>query len=529
MSAPEREKIRVWIGGKCTTGSLLVDRRGMSIKLESGEIISSNNQQVSLYEMLEQNVIGMNNTQQIHPLETPIRIKLQPHLQTLRLYSPQGGQYIEDIFPPSSLGFYGRMKSGQEKYLYIIQETSDGSKLWLTIADPSTGEIFEAHTIFPYEAEALSLIDSQEFREFWYQTIWSRVPSSDKEEILSILDSPSVSWKEFAKILGDIFVPNLQIGITMRDTLSPLIPQSFPTAVKEQLMVFLTYLLKNEIPIEDPINYLYKFWQFPILGALLEGHLMCMVDNVDWPPYLKILTLSGRKDLMAPTRAIPNAVQESPWLLFWQKTIEQFPNWANIAADIVDNLTKKGKVISKLPITEAAAKKSTASWKKRLAILVYELRILGRVNPRSLGLSKLVYLGSAYRWPHRHMEFITRLGGGGDGTPYLHVMVMPPAAAVQVKRALPNVIGVDLTVRTSNNGLFNRKKMAWEISTNRILSSLEKTNSVNKLTKRFHSENQVGSYRINQDEAKVMDLSSEGIRIAGLERKEYLAPWGFNS
>ncbi len=529
MSSSEIGNVRVWIDGECTTGSIVIDSRGMSIKLDSGEIVSGNEQQFTLYEMSEQFVQGINNNHQTYSLENPVEIRLKPHLLTTRPYSSQGGQYTEEIFPPSSQGFYGRMRSGKEHGLYIIQEINNSSKLWLTIADLTTGQIHEAHTIFPYESEALSIIDSQEFRGIWYQTIWSAVPSAEREEILSVLDDPSVSWIEFGRILGDISIPNLQLGKTMRETLSPLIPPSFPVAVQEQLMLFLTFVLKNELPVEDPIDYLYKFWSFPILGALLEGHLMCMTDNVEWPQYLKILTQADRKDLISPTRTIAQSIPDSPWLLFWQKTVEQFPNWSDIAVDILEKLREKGKVIDKLPITKTAAKKSTESWKKRLAILVYELRLLGRVNHRSLGLSKLVYLGAAYRWPHRHMEFITRLGRAGDSTPYLHVMVMPPAAAIQVKRALPNVIDVDLIVRTSNIVLFDKKKKAWEIPTDRILASIEKTSSFKKLTNQFRIGKNIGSYRINQEEAKAIDLASEGIRLAGLERDEYLAPWGFNS
>jgi hypothetical protein len=501
----------------------------MFIKLESGEIISSATPQVILYEISKQFAKGMNEDHPSLSLETPIKVKLQPYLQTYRKYSPGGGQYIEDIFPPSSLGFYGRMKSGQETYLYIVQETSLDSKFWLTIANPNTGEIYEAHTIFPYEAESLTLVDSQEFRKIWYQSIWSKIPQTEKDEILSILNSPSVSIQELSKILGDVFIPDIQLGNTMKETLSPLIPKSFPAAVQEQIMLFLTMILKKKIPKGDPINYLYRFWQFPILGALLEGHLMNLADNNEWIPYLKLLTLSERKNLTAPIRAITREIQESPWLLFWQKTIEQQPNWKSIAIDIAEDLTTKGKIIDKVPITAAAAEKSILSWKKRLAILVYELRILGRVNQSSLGLSKLVYLGSAYRWPHRHMEFITRLGGAGDSTPYLHVLVLPRTAASQIKRALPNVMDVSLTVRTSNTTFFDRSNADWAIQSEHILSSTRKTSSIRKLANRYRKKAKVSVSRINQEEAKALDLVSEGIRIAGLEREEYLAPWGFTS
>jgi hypothetical protein len=523
-------EVRVWIkGASSSKGLFSASKDGIHIKLDSGKVVSEKESHDVYYEMDKQILPEMNGGWEAYPLEEPVRIQFKPRIVIYRTYAHQGGQYIEDVFPPSTSGFYGRLKSGFDKHLYIVQEIKGNSKLWLTITNPITGQIYEAHSIFPYEAEALSIISSQEFRSVWYQDIWSTFPSSQKEEIRSILDSPSVIWKEFAKILGDISLPTQKLGETMRDTLTPLIPPSFPTAVQEQLMLFLAFVLKKEITLEDPIDYLYKFWSFPILAALLEGHLMCIAENVEFPPYLKLLTQAGRKDLIAPTRAIPQSVVDSPWLLFWQKTMEQFPNWFDLASDIVNELNVKGKIIDKLPITAAAAKKSTKDWKKRLAILMYELRIVGRVNQKTLGLSKLVYLGSAYRWPHRHMEFITRLGSAGDSTPYLHVMIMPPSAATQVKRALPSAIDVALTARTSNISLFDKKKKTWEIPTDRIITSIEKNSSLKKLTNRFHVRTDVSNYSLNQEEAKVLDLASEGIRLGSIEREEYLAPWGFNS
>lgn len=520
--------VKVWTEEGSSKGLLGINKNGMYIEFESGKVVSGNDFHGISYEIDKQLIPEMTGNSEASPLDVPVRILLEPLIVTYRPYAHQGGQYIEDIFPPSTFGFYGRLKSGHDKHLYIIQEIMGDSKLWLTIANAITGQIYEAHSIFPYEAESLSLINSQEFRRVWHGTIWSTVPSSQQKEILSVLDSPSVSWNKFARILGDISIPNPKLGNTMRETLTPLMPVSFPEAVREQLMLFLTYVLKNDIPVENPIKYLNKFWSFPILGALLEGHLMCIADNVDFPPYLKLLTLAGRKDLVSPTRAIPQSVVDSPWLLFWQKTMEQFPNWYSIASDVVEELNTKGTIIDKLPITETAAKKSIESWKKRLAVLLYELRIVGLVNQKSLGLSKLVYLGAAYRWPHRHIEFITRLGKMGDSTPYLHVMVMPPSAATQVKRALPSLIDVALTARTSNISLFDKKKKTWEIPTDRIISSIGKSSSFRKLRNRFRVDNNVDSYGINQEEAKALDLAAEGIRLGSIERKEYLAPWGFD-
>lgn len=513
--------------GNCN-GTVKIDSKGMSLIFDSGQVLSVSEKQDITYEMKVQVLPEVKGEPIVIPLSSPIRVFYKPFVQKYRMYNPRGGQYIEDIFPPSSSGFYGRMKSGKLQFLYIIQEIENDSRYWLTIADPISSQIHEAHFISHYEAESLSLISNQEFRHLWYETIWSTIPSSERNEILSILDGPSVSWKELTKLLRDINIPNLKLGETMRDTLSHLLPPEFPIEVQEQLMLFFALILKKDIPNEDPINYLYKFWSFPMVGALLEAHLMCLADESDWPPYLKLLTLASRKNLTVPKRAIDSEILDSPWLIFWQKTMELAPNWFNIAADVVKELNDRGDIISALPITEAAARKSLDSWKKRLAILMYEIRIVGRINAQSLGLTELVYLGAAYRWPHKHMRYITRLGSSSDNPPYLQIMIMPPSAAAQVKRVLPSIMNVNWTTRAFNIDLFNRRLKSWGIPVENIMSSIEDSCSFKRLKNKYVTSNNLDNYRITQDEAKVLDLVSDGIRLAGLERREYLEPWGLD-
>ncbi|MFW9909386.1 MAG: hypothetical protein ACFFEF_12495 [Candidatus Thorarchaeota archaeon] len=528
MPSRDDVSVKIWTRDGCRSGSIIINKEGMFIGLNSGQVISAREDANILYEMSVQILPDRTGKQKTTFLKSPVKISLKSLSCTYRTYNPQEGQYIEDIFPPSTLGFYGRMKSGSEQFLYITQEIENDPRLWLTIADPKTGQILEAHTIYQYEAGVLSLINSQEFSHIWSEAIGSAISSSERDEVLSILDGPSVSWSEFAKLLGNISIPNPKLGKTMRETLSQIIPATFPSEVKEQLMLFFAFILKKGIPTEDPITYLNKFWSFPIFGALLEGHLMCIVDGAEWPPYLKLITLADRKHLISPTRAIDYVVSDSPWLLFWQKTMEQFPNWFHIAAGVVKELNDRGEVTLKLPIMESAARKSKDSWKKRLAVLMYELRILGRVNSQALGLNELVYLGAAYRWPHRHMKFITRLGSGGDSSPYLQVLIMPPSAAAQVQRVLPSIMTVSWSARTSNIELFDTKKRVWEIPIERIISSIEMASSIKKMSNKFGIRKSVDNYRITKDEAKVADLATEGIRLADLERSEYLAPWGLD-
>ena len=500
----------------------------MFIKQDNGQTFSGIRNQDIIYEMSMQILPGTDGKQIRIALEAPVKISLKPVTQDDRRYNPRGGQYIEDIFPHSTKGFYGRMMRGTENFLFIVQKMTDNSGYWLTIADSKNGQLHEAHYITHYEAEALSLIDDHEFRQTWYEKIWSKIPVSEAEEIYNIPDNSQVSWAELSRLLGDISVPNLRLEKTTRETLSQLIPSSFPIDVKRQIVLFFAFVLKRGIPNEDPIDYLYKFWPLPIFGALLMGHLMCLVDGAAWPSYVKTLTLASRKHLEAPTKAIEKTVSESPWLLFWEKIMEQFPNWFDIASDLVKELNNRGEVISKIPVSRATTKKSIDSWKKRLAIVMYEIRLVGRINPQVIGLTELVYLGSAYRWPHRHMKYITRLGFSTDNPPYLQVMLMPPSAAAQVSRLLPSIMKVESITRTLNFDLFNTKEKEWQIPTQGIISSIDGRISYKKFMHKFRVRNQFENARITREEAKVADLAAEGIGLATIERKEYLDPWGLD-
>lgn len=526
MPMIDEMKVRFWIGNRCDNGSIIINQEGMFIKQDKGQIFSGIKDQDIIYEMSTQILPEIDGKQIRTVLETPVKISLKPLTQNNLKYNPRGGQYIEDTFPHSTKGFYGRMMSGTENYLFIVQRVIDNSGYWLTIADSKSGQLHEAHHITHYEAEALSLTDDHEFRQTWYEEIWSKTPVSETEEIFNILDDSKVTWTELSRLLGDISVPNLRLGETTRETLSQLVPSSFPIEVQRQIVLFLAFILKIGIPNKDPIDYLYKFWSLPIFGALLEGHLMCLIDGVPWPSYVKTLTLASRKHLEAPTKAIEKSVSESPWLLFWTKIMEQFPNWFDIASNFVKELNDRKEVISKIPVHKATMRKSIESWKKRLAILMYEIRLVGRINPQVIGLTELVYLGSAYRWPHRHMKYITRLGSSAENPPYLQVMLMPPSAAAQVSRLLPNIMKVESTTRTLNFDLFDSKEKEWHIPTQEIISSVGRRSSFKKFMHEFKVRNQFQNAKITKEEAKVADLAADGIRLVSMERKEYLDPWG---
>jgi hypothetical protein len=290
-------------------------------------------------------------------------------------------------------------------------------------------------------------------------------------------------------------------------------------------MAFLAYVIRITIPSEDPLTYSFRFSSIPMLEPLVTGHLMHLIDKTDWPPYVKLMIMAARGQLETPKRAVSESVLSSPWILYCQKCAELTPSWLNIVIGSAMDLNDSSKMILGLPTTKNAAKKSRKAWKKRFAEISHGLRLRGHIDSASLGLVELAYLGAAYRWPHRHMKFIARLGGFSDNSPHLHVMLMPLAAAERVKRTLPNITRVAWSARTSNLNLFDMIEGNWHLPIQRIVDSIEKKSSIKKLVKQFGDIGASDAYLMSVDDAKVADLVSEGVNLSFLELPEFYGHW----
>ena len=406
------------------SGILEYDTDEARIKLCSGRTISSkfssDNAFFEIQTIIEPDSNGAKKTTLF---KHEIRVILKPLFVIAHQYTYKGGQYIEDIFPPSTSGFYGRLQAGREEALFVVHKIKDSSQFWLSICNPETNEIQETQIIQPYEAEALFLVDDSIIRQIQYAKS-SIGKSLTKSDIFSVLDEPSLSWDELARLTEGISIPNIKLGKTMRDTLTQIVPSSFPAEIREELMAFLVYVMREEVPKDDPLDYLYKYSSTVIMEQLLNAHLIHLIDKTKPPPYVKLMILAERGQLEHPKRAITDSVKKSPWLLFSQKCAELCPSWRDIAITSAENLNKSKTIMLGLPTTKREAKKSRMSWKKRFAEISHGLNIYGHINSAALGLSELVYIGAAYRWPHRHMKFIAKLGETDEVNSHLFLQVL---------------------------------------------------------------------------------------------------------
>lgn len=525
MSISNTLSVKVWTTTEtCEMGGLKFGLNEVNIEFESGRVISDKNSGEILFE--PQNMICLDsNGQSVRELlKSKLIVQLKPVVITRHPYINQGGQIVEDIFPPSTSGFYGRLLGGKREAIFFVQKIMKSEQFLLTITDSITSRIYETLIIQPYEAEAIALIDDFRTRLMLFRES-SVNKKNTREDVLSILDTPAPSWKELDKIIEDVSIPNLKRGTTMRDIFTQIVPASFPSAIREELMAFLAYLIRIKIPSEDPLTYSYGFSSIPMLEHLITGHLMQLIDKTKWPPYVKLMIMAARGQLEPPKRAVSESVLSSPWTLYSQKCVEFAPSWLNIAIDSAKNLNNSSKIVLGLPTTESTAKRLRKSWKKRFAEISHGLRLRGHIDSSALGLVELVYLGAAYRWPHRHMKFITRLGSIGENPPHLHVMLMPLSAAERVKRTLPNITRVAWSARTSNLNLFDMIEGDWHLPIQRIVDSIEKKSSIRKLVKQFGSMGSSGAYLMSLEDAKVADLVSEGVPLSFLELPEFYGHW----
>lgn len=498
--------VNVWINSEeVQKGILRIKYDDVIIVLESGNVISSKSATNISYSIIDD------------PRIAQYRILLNPVLAISHFYAADIGQVSEDIFPPSSGGFYGRLRAGKDKAMFFVQGILNDERFWLIIGDSQTGRIFETQIIHPYEAETLKLLDNSEIGELWDRYVWSDKGKFLNKEILRILDEHSPSWEVISKLVEEVTITSLERGKTVRETLTQLVPDSFSDPTREQLMAFLALVMTDRIKMDDlvdPSSYIYAA---PMISALLQGHLRCKVDNVTWPPYLELILQSSRGQLEQPKRTLAEVSDR----FLWQKMIESFPNWFGTAISSAQELNESSRFHPRLPVTKSQAMRSRKLWKKRLASITYGLKIRGHVNPYAIGLTELVYIGAAYRWPHRHMRFITRLGTVSENPPHLQVMTLPPSSAERVMRALPQSIKISWSKRVVNLGLYDRDSEKWEIPVDRIQDLLDKKSSKRKITRRFGKATGPDTYQITSEEAKVLGLVSGGIYLENFEIPDY--------
>jgi hypothetical protein len=110
MTASDSLSARVWKTAEdFEEGSLRYGSSDVTIELKSGEVISSKNSSNVIFEVMDQVSLDRESRSVVEPIQSKLEILLKPILVILHPYTEVGGQVVEDVFPPSTSGFYGRL------------------------------------------------------------------------------------------------------------------------------------------------------------------------------------------------------------------------------------------------------------------------------------------------------------------------------------------------------------------------------------------------------------------------------------
>ena len=238
--------------------------------------------------------------------------------------------------------------------------------------------------------------------------------------------------------------------------------------------------------------------------------------------------MADRGILPVSNQPASEAIEKDPWNRAWIKLVEMFPNRIGKIMRVATRLNENQDIITDLPITKTIAKTSQEFWMDRFAMILYSLSLRGYVQNQRLGLSTLIYVGGAHRWPHRHLSWTARLGNPNEKPPYLQIMVMPPSSVERIRRIKPNISEEVWSASTFNSKLYDNKTQNWKTNHSYILQALSSEKSRSQLNREFDIPTANTAYIPTMEEAKALSLMTFSMSMNSLELGEYNRILGFN-
>lgn len=491
--------------GEIDRGTLLYSDEGPSIRLNDGSIVRETSG--VLFKVQEDCVTDI-------PIYSNQFVYLTPEA-ILSLGYDKSRNEPEIMYPPSTENWFSKVAHDAEIAVFTVHALRESKRLLLMITDPHDGELFDAHLIKSYEANILQMTRD------WIVHNKIVYPDEHQSNILRFLDDKPPKWSSLAGLVEGVTIPNLSIHETMRDTMNQLVPQSFPEDIRIQIMAFLAWVNQARIPEEDPAEFVSRYTNVNVFYALLNGHLKCIIDNIEPPQYVKVMFSADKGQLKLIERPTPESVVINPWLLSWYKFMEQFPDWVDKVLNYANIMNSSDKVKLVLPVTKKEALSSRKYWSDRLALVTQGLFMRAQVNKEAIGLKSMVYVGGAHKWPHKHLEWSARLGYDPKWQHQIQIMVMPHSAIEPVMRVMPSFKEVDWEMTSLNLGKYDSEKRKWLVNTTAIEKSFERKRTIQQLKNEFDKWKSNRSYRISHEEARILDLGSWGIYLSSLELGRY--------
>ncbi|MHA1480341.1 MAG: hypothetical protein ACTSQZ_02810 [Candidatus Thorarchaeota archaeon] len=496
------------------------------------------------YQVKKKTVIDKDGSIEIIKLEKPLKVKANPLQITDRLYSATlPDHYVESIYPASSHEWYGRMLHGTINCTYIIQEVEDNSQYWLIILDSIEGIVFQRHPIRLFEIMPLKIQTSLEHNIERIKELGPENPAEVRCRLLEHSDRTTISWQQIATLTAKAPMPCLKRGNSTRESLEYILPAEFPKNVRDELIFFLAWTLKKSIiPTTDSFDFNNELLPLLIARQLMIGHLRFILDKTTYPSYYKSMIMAVQWDFEQSRPVMEESSGFHKHVAFVTNSIELFPDWRGEVIKYARLLTESGKVDTCFPITKTEAKQSREAWRARLGMLNLELKLRAHIRTSALGLNRILYFGSGYRWNHPHLAYTIRLRDPNKQSIYFHNMIMPPPSIEIANRIFKDdlkitaegilvrgKVNISWAGRAVNLSLFNEDENEWILPLKRILRSVKKSSTKRKLENRFGKWRGARPYFPSQLETRVMDMAVPGIRLTNLEHAKGEKAYGVTS
>ncbi|MHA1944141.1 MAG: hypothetical protein ACW96M_07070, partial [Candidatus Thorarchaeota archaeon] len=216
--------------GEISRGMIFYKKEGPFLKLNSGDVLDES--EGVIFSFIEDSFLA-----RFPKLDSDSQIIFKPEIVVESNFSPDRFSRFE-MYPPSTDSWLAHVVNTGIKSIFTIQRIIDNDKRLLTIVNESTLELYHLGLIQPYESSILSMNRDWNIHN---EIIYSDVIDAD---IFSILKKKSLSWPTLSKLVEGVPLQDLAIQKTMQETLNQLVPQSFPSNIRIQIMAFLGWLEK---------------------------------------------------------------------------------------------------------------------------------------------------------------------------------------------------------------------------------------------------------------------------------------------
>jgi hypothetical protein len=425
----------------------------------------------------------------------------------------------QDLYPPSTKKWAMNLSQEGTDVFISIQKICDDSRYLLSCVDCKDRKLIRLHPIKEYEATILTMESDWDHERRIFAS-----PVSKELSLSDLLQAPAPSWLALAKLVEGVDVPNLQRYETVKETLTQLVPKNYPDYIRDELMIFLAWTTGAKIPKEDPLDFLEDVdnkFKSGLLKGLVFGHIHCLIQGIEPPKYVRILALANRELLESNMGPITEEFELDNWRETWYKLMEIFPDRRSRVIDLAQSFTSKQEIHTSIPISRKEAKNSKDAWLDRYLLIRSNFTMRGYVQDKRIGLTKLVYIGGAHRWPHKHLQYTARLGNLGQKPPYIQFMLMPKTGAERLLRLKQNIAQIDWSASRMNFNLYDRNNDNWKCNVSHFTRSFQGKRTVKHLNKEFNLKGTNDVTTLSEEDSKILDLLSGGLYIHALEKGNY--------